>query len=94
MPTPCYISITGQTQGNITAGAFTADSVGNIYVQGHEDEMLVQEFLHNVTVPTDPQSGQPGGSACSQAFHFYRGAEQSGSADVQRTGLRRNAANH
>lgn len=52
MPTPCYISITGQTQGNITAGAFTADSVGNIYVQGHEDEMLVQEFLHNVTVPT------------------------------------------
>lgn len=43
MPTPCYISITGQTQGNITAGAFTADSVGNIYVQGHEDEMLVQE---------------------------------------------------
>lgn len=33
MPTPCYISITGQTQGNITAGAFTADSVGNIYVQ-------------------------------------------------------------
>lgn len=44
MPTPCYISITGQTQGNITAGAFTADSVGNIYVQGHEDEMLVQEF--------------------------------------------------
>ena len=87
MPTPCYISITGQTQGNITAGAFTADSVGNIYVQGHEDEMLVQEFLHNVTVPTDPQSGQPAG-------HCYRGAEQSGSADVQRTGLRRNAANH
>ncbi|PSU96463.1 type VI secretion system tube protein Hcp, partial [Photobacterium kishitanii] len=27
MPTPCYISIQGQTQGNITAGAFTADSV-------------------------------------------------------------------
>jgi type VI secretion system secreted protein Hcp len=46
MPTPCYISINGLTQGNITAGAFTADSVGNIYVQGHEDEMLVQEFLH------------------------------------------------
>lgn len=34
MPTPCYISITGQTQGNITAGAFTADSVGNIYGAG------------------------------------------------------------
>ncbi|ENI4951713.1 type VI secretion system tube protein Hcp, partial [Proteus mirabilis] len=24
MPTPCYISIEGKTQGNITAGAFTA----------------------------------------------------------------------
>ncbi|PTV55869.1 type VI secretion system tube protein Hcp, partial [Pseudomonas putida] len=28
MPTPAYIKIVGQTQGNITAGAFTADSVG------------------------------------------------------------------
>ncbi|MCG6489550.1 type VI secretion system tube protein Hcp, partial [Vibrio parahaemolyticus] len=27
MPTPCYISIEGKTQGNITAGAFTAESV-------------------------------------------------------------------
>ena len=70
MPTPCYISITGQTQGNITAGAFTADSVGNIYVQGHEDEMLVQEFLHNVTVPTDPQSGQPAGQRAHKPFMF------------------------
>ena len=61
MPTPCYISIEGQTQGNITAGAFTSDSVGNIYVEGHEDEVLVQEFSHVVTVPTDPQSGQPSG---------------------------------
>ncbi|EKC3494288.1 type VI secretion system tube protein Hcp, partial [Vibrio cholerae] len=26
MPTPCYISIEGQTQGLITAGACTADS--------------------------------------------------------------------
>jgi len=58
MPTPCYISIEGKTQGNITAGAFTSDSVGNIYVEGHEDEMLVQEFKHVVTVPTDPQSDQ------------------------------------
>ena len=92
MPTPCYISITGQTQGNITAGAFTADSVGNIYVQGHEDEMLVQEFQHNVTVPTDPQSGQPSGQRSHKPFHFYCGAEQSCAATVQRAGFRRNAA--
>ncbi|HDS6879366.1 TPA: Hcp family type VI secretion system effector, partial [Escherichia coli] len=41
-----------------------------IYVQGHEDEMLVQEFLHNVTVPTDPQSGQPSGQRAHKPFIF------------------------
>ncbi|GAA0565806.1 Hcp family type VI secretion system effector [Halomonas salifodinae] len=70
MPTPCYISIHGQTQGHITAGAFTPDSVGNIYVEGHEDEMLVQEFKHIVTVPTDPQSGQPAGQRAHKPFIF------------------------
>lgn len=85
MPTPCYISIKGQTQGNITAGAFTADSVGNIYVQGHEDEMLVQEFQHNVTVPTDPQSGQPSGQRAHKPFifkHDLRGQETSRRSDA------------
>ncbi|WP_299492743.1 Hcp family type VI secretion system effector [uncultured Shewanella sp.] len=70
MPTPCYISIEGQTQGNITAGAFTSDSVGDIFVEGHEDEMLVQEFNHVVTVPTDPQSGQPSGQRVHKPFIF------------------------
>jgi len=70
MPTPAYIAIKGKTQGNITAGAFTAESVGNIYVQGHEDEMLVQEFDHIVTVPTDPQSGQPSGQRVHKPFRF------------------------
>ncbi|EGR4294000.1 type VI secretion system tube protein Hcp, partial [Vibrio cholerae] len=46
MPTPCYISIEGQTQGLITAGACTADSIGDSFVEGHEDEMLVQQFDH------------------------------------------------
>lgn len=70
MPTPCFISIQGKSQGNLTAGAFTADSVGNIYVQGHEDEMLVQAFEHLVSVPTDPQSGQPAGQRVHRPFRF------------------------
>ncbi|MDZ3992505.1 Hcp family type VI secretion system effector [Pseudomonas sp. Teo4] len=70
MPTPAYIKIEGQTQGNITAGAFTADSVGNVFVEGHEDEILVQEIKHQVTVPTDPQSGQPSGQRVHKPLIF------------------------
>ncbi|EPE0527660.1 hypothetical protein ACU04K_004713, partial [Escherichia coli] len=54
MPTPCYISITGQTQGNITAGAFTADSVGNIYVQGHE--AFRKQRASSLSSPASPRS--------------------------------------
>ncbi|MFG0323170.1 Hcp family type VI secretion system effector [Pseudomonas putida] len=70
MPTPAYIKIEGQKQGNITADAFTSDSVGNIYQEGHEDEILVQEVKHQVTVPTDPQSGQPAGQRTHKPFIF------------------------
>ena len=36
------MSIEGSSQGNITAGAFTEKSVGNIFVGGHENEILLQ----------------------------------------------------
>lgn len=61
MPTPAYMTIKGETQGDITSGTFTADSVGNIWQEAHQDEILVEAFSHTVTVPTDPQSGQPTG---------------------------------
>jgi len=61
MPTPAYMTIQGRTQGNITQAAFTEDSVGNIWQEGHEDEVLVQAFKHSVMIPRDPQSGQPSG---------------------------------
>lgn len=70
MSTPAYISIEGKTQGNITKDAFTADSVGNIFVEGHEDQILVQEIEHRVTTPTDPQSGQPSGQRVHKPFVF------------------------
>ncbi|MDO1630821.1 type VI secretion system tube protein Hcp, partial [Escherichia coli] len=50
--------------------AFTADAVGNIYAQGHDAEMLVQELLPNVTVPNDPQSGLPSGQRAHKPFIF------------------------
>ncbi|CAH5970185.1 Major exported protein [Citrobacter koseri] len=58
MPTPCYISIKGQTQGLITDRAFTAESVGNIYVQGHEDEMLVTHIGTILVERMLPRVGQ------------------------------------
>ncbi|MFK1435588.1 Hcp family type VI secretion system effector [Pseudomonas aeruginosa] len=70
MPTPAYISIQGKTQGNITQGAFTADSVGNVYQEGHEDQILVQEIEHLIATPTDPQSGQPSGQRVHKPFVF------------------------
>ena len=70
MPTPAFIAIEGSNQGKITAGAFTEDSVGNVYVEGHEDEIMAQAISHIVTVPTDPQSGQPAGQRVHKAFKF------------------------
>lgn len=61
LPTPAYLYIEGSKQGNITAGTFTAESVGNIYQEGREDLIQVQAFDHLVTIPRDPQSGQPTG---------------------------------
>lgn len=70
MPTPAFISIEGSRQGNITAGAFTEDSVGNVYIEGHEDQIMAQAVDHTVTVPTDPQSGQPAGQRVHRPFKF------------------------
>ncbi|MGA4816298.1 Hcp family type VI secretion system effector [Pseudomonas aeruginosa] len=72
MATPAYMSITGTKQGLITAGAFTEDSVGNTYQEGHEDQVMVQGFNHEVIIPRDPQSGQPTGHACTSRWSSPR----------------------
>ncbi|RON42587.1 Hcp family type VI secretion system effector [Pseudomonas frederiksbergensis] len=61
MATPAYMSVIGEKSGNITENAYTPDSVGNTYQEGHENEVMVQAFNHNVIIPRDPQSGQPTG---------------------------------
>ncbi|BBP64305.1 MULTISPECIES: Hcp family type VI secretion system effector [Pseudomonas] len=58
MATPAYMVIKGRKQGLITAGAFSAESVGNIYQEGREDQIMVQGFQHHITRPRDSQSGQ------------------------------------
>lgn len=61
MNNPIFISIEGSTQGLITEGAFTPESVGNSYQEGHENETIVKAFSHTIDIPRDPQSGQPSG---------------------------------
>ncbi len=61
MPTPAYMTIEGETQGDITEGANSEESIGNDFQEEHADEFLVQAFEHNISVPVNPQSGQPSG---------------------------------
>ncbi|MGO1081141.1 Hcp family type VI secretion system effector [Inquilinus sp. CA228] len=72
MPTPAYLTITGQSQGPISKGANTADSVGNAYQQNHPDECLVQMFENHVAIPRDPQSGQPTGLRVHEPASFTK----------------------
>ena len=68
MPTPGYMSIEGETQGNITEGANSMDSMGNRFQEDHENEITVQGFEHQILIPRDPQSGQPSGQRVHDAF--------------------------
>ena len=61
MSNPIFVSIEGNTQGLITEGAFTPESVGNVYQEGHEDDTLVKSFKHNINVPRDSKTGKPTG---------------------------------
>ena len=72
MPTPAYMTIMGERQGNITADNFTESSVGNIYQEGHEDELLVQAFSHEIMLPRDSQSGQPTGQRVHHPLHITK----------------------
>lgn len=44
-----YLRITGEQQGDISAGCGTQVSVGNRYQQGHEDEIFVFSFQGGVS---------------------------------------------
>ena len=43
-----YMSITGKTQGLISAGCSTQDSIGNKCQNGHTDEIMVLSYTHNM----------------------------------------------
>lgn len=68
MPVPAYMTIEGSTQGDISGGACTPDSIGTLSKSSHEDEIMVQAFMGDIIVPKDPQSGQPSGQRVHEGF--------------------------
>src|SRR5690554_4198436 len=58
MAIPAYMIIEGQNQGEISAGALGEDSVGTASQDGHEDEIMIQSFYHQVPRGTNDQTGQ------------------------------------
>lgn len=87
MPTPCYISITGQT-GEIllqvhlplilSATSMCRGTKTRCWCRNSCITLLSRPILSPVSLRVSVLTSRS----------FYRGAEQSGSADVQRTGLR------
>ena len=59
MANQVYMSIEGESQGLISQAAFTEMSVGNIFQEGHEDDIFIYSLSHNISLPVDIQSGQP-----------------------------------
>lgn len=57
MSNVAYMTVKGKTQQEISVGATTGASIGNIWQEGHENESLVFMFESNAIVPRDPNSG-------------------------------------
>jgi type VI secretion system secreted protein Hcp len=66
------MTIEGEKQGLITAGANTADSMGNRYQEDHSDEVTVQAYEHVIIIPRDPQSGMPSGQRVHQPLKITK----------------------
>ena len=56
---PAYLHIKGTQQGLITEGASTPGSVGNKWQEGHEDEILVQGFSHDMVTTNGLREHKP-----------------------------------
>ncbi|CDM89125.1 Hcp family type VI secretion system effector [Xenorhabdus bovienii] len=49
MANSIYLTINGSKQGLISAGCSTYDSIGNKYQEGHEDQIFVYSFDHDIS---------------------------------------------
>ena len=61
MSQPVFLQVTGLTQGLISQGACSADSLGSLKVDDQVDKIIAQAFSVQAIRPVDPQSNQPTG---------------------------------
>ncbi|MFT5836107.1 MAG: type VI secretion system secreted protein Hcp [Sulfurimonas sp.] len=70
------MAIKGSTQGLITEGAFTPESVGNIYQNGHENEIAIKSFDYGTSTPINI-SGQITGQRSHQPLSVVKYLDKS-----------------
>lgn len=71
MANPAYLTLEGATQGDISSGGMSSESVGTLSIAS-ADQVQVQEFELDVQIPTDPQSGQPTGTRTHKGMRLVK----------------------
>ncbi len=61
MPSPVYMRILAVQSGDVSAGAMSEESVGRFSKLNHVDKIQVQQYVSELVLPRDPQTGQPTG---------------------------------
>ncbi len=77
MDNSIFMTIKGSTQGLISEGAFTPESVGNIYQNGHEDEIFIKTFNYGSAVPVNTATGQPSGRRTHEPLSIVKHLDKS-----------------
>lgn len=76
MENSVFMTIKGSTQGLITEGAFTPESVGNIYQNGHENESAIMSYDYGTATPLN-QAGQISGQRSHQPLRVTKHLDKS-----------------
>lgn len=77
MSSSIFATIKGSSQGLISHGATTPESIGNCHVHNHEDEILVKSFQYGASNPIHVGSGQPLGQGNSKPFVLIKQIDKS-----------------
>ncbi len=72
-----FMTVKGSTQGLISEGAFTPESVGNIYQNGHEDEIFINSYEYGASTPVNLSSGQPTGQRTHDSLNIIKLVDKS-----------------